>query len=245
MTLLRKAAVGVSDFVVRHASAGSREWAEGLAREVEFIDGDWKALGWAVSSLPVLLDRRAPVLRSLQDVPALAQKLGAASDSMDGTPVWIVPLVLGLGVAWMGVHMLRATGLMGRAGYGLAMCGWIVSLVAAQVERSRRKERLASPAGDWTLLYTGDVREWALYYKSELEFYIELPKSPFLWIKMFATVCLCVGLAISGDRFVDSAAGVMSVSIGLVPLALYRRRKMQHQLDRLNVLLAGSVDEGI
>jgi hypothetical protein len=48
----------LSSFVLRHASAGSREWAQGLAREVDVIEGDWKALGWALGGLPVLLDRR-------------------------------------------------------------------------------------------------------------------------------------------------------------------------------------------
>jgi hypothetical protein len=58
MTLVRRVALGISSRVVRWASPGCREWAEGLEREVEFIEGDWRALAWAVGSTRVLLERR-------------------------------------------------------------------------------------------------------------------------------------------------------------------------------------------
>jgi hypothetical protein len=59
VTALRSLAVRVSHLVVRHASAGSREWAEGLAREVQFIESDWRAIVWALGSTRVLLERRS------------------------------------------------------------------------------------------------------------------------------------------------------------------------------------------
>ena len=40
MRLVRRWAVGVSEFVVRRASPRAKEWAEGLAHEVEFVEGD-------------------------------------------------------------------------------------------------------------------------------------------------------------------------------------------------------------
>lgn len=44
MTLIRKLAIKISNEVVIWASPGSKEWAEGLAREVTFIESDWAAL---------------------------------------------------------------------------------------------------------------------------------------------------------------------------------------------------------
>ena len=54
MTLLRRVAVWISNGVVRRASPGAKEWAEATAHEVEFIEGDWAALGWALGSVRVL-----------------------------------------------------------------------------------------------------------------------------------------------------------------------------------------------
>jgi hypothetical protein len=75
MTLVRGLAVGISSRVVRWASPGCKEWAEGLEREAAVIENDWAALGWAIGSTRVLLDRRPAALTSLDEVPAIAQKL--------------------------------------------------------------------------------------------------------------------------------------------------------------------------
>jgi hypothetical protein len=70
MTLVRRVAMKISGGVVRYASPGCKEWGEGLAREVEFIEGDWAALRWAIGSTRVLLDRRGAPMTSLADVAA-------------------------------------------------------------------------------------------------------------------------------------------------------------------------------
>jgi hypothetical protein len=73
MTLSRRLALKISNGVVRHASPGCKDWAEGLAAEVAFIERDWAALGWALGSVKVLFDRREEPIRSLADVPAAAR----------------------------------------------------------------------------------------------------------------------------------------------------------------------------
>jgi hypothetical protein len=75
MILLRRLAKGISSRVVRWASPGCKEWAEGLEREAAVIESDWAALGWAIGSTRVLLDRRATPLRSLDEVPNATYKL--------------------------------------------------------------------------------------------------------------------------------------------------------------------------
>jgi hypothetical protein len=236
MTLLRRAAVGVSGFVERHATVGSREWAEGLAREVEVIEGDWKALGWALGSLRVLVDRRKPPIGSLQDVPALAQKLGAASSSMDGTPKWLWFLPPAWWAIQMGNRMLHAADSTKRFGYGLAMSGWIIYAIVMYIVRARQKERMASPAGDWTLFYPGDLGAWVLYYKSELENRLERQRSPLIWVGASAVYLVIAGWTI-GDFSMPSAIAA-ALGIGFVPLMFYSRRRLEQRLHRLNELLA-------
>jgi hypothetical protein len=55
MRLARRLAVRISKKAVEKAGPRCKEWAEGLAREVEFIESDWSALAWAVGSTRVLL----------------------------------------------------------------------------------------------------------------------------------------------------------------------------------------------
>lgn len=75
MTIVRKLAVWIADGVARWASPGRREWAEGLKREVAFIESDWAALLWATGSLRILLGGARMQLASLSDVPCAARQL--------------------------------------------------------------------------------------------------------------------------------------------------------------------------
>ena len=75
MTLIRRLAMKIAGVVVRDASPGCREWAEGVAREVEFIEDDWSALRWAIGSTRVLLDRREAPMSSLADVAERGRRL--------------------------------------------------------------------------------------------------------------------------------------------------------------------------
>ena len=54
MSIVRNLAQKLSDFVVKHASPGSKEWAEAMASEAGAIENDWHALGWAAGGLRVL-----------------------------------------------------------------------------------------------------------------------------------------------------------------------------------------------
>ena len=74
MTLLRRVATRISCGVVRRASPGAKEWAEATAHEVEFIEGDWRALGWALGSVRILWQRRETAVLSPADVPESARQ---------------------------------------------------------------------------------------------------------------------------------------------------------------------------
>lgn len=48
MGLRRKCAQTLLRLMIRMAPAGSQPWAEAMLRELEFVDGDWQALWWAL-----------------------------------------------------------------------------------------------------------------------------------------------------------------------------------------------------
>jgi hypothetical protein len=122
MTLVRRAAEKISRFVVRHASTGCVEWAEGLAREADFIQSDWAALLWSLGSLRVLLDRRPAPIRTYVDLKQLVDKF------VDGeTKRYAIPLCSVINVVTYGLlFFLRRGSAMDHIGLLIAAIGWVV-----------------------------------------------------------------------------------------------------------------------
>jgi len=54
MTATRRVASALLTMVTRQAPPDSREWAQAMVRELEFIEGDWAALSWALGSTTAL-----------------------------------------------------------------------------------------------------------------------------------------------------------------------------------------------
>ncbi len=50
MSAARKLASGLLRAIARRSPSGSREWAEAMLRELDFIESDWAALLWALGS---------------------------------------------------------------------------------------------------------------------------------------------------------------------------------------------------
>jgi hypothetical protein len=50
--------------VLRHAPADSREWAEAMLRELDYIEGDWAALFWAMGSASAIFRHSGCGLKS-------------------------------------------------------------------------------------------------------------------------------------------------------------------------------------
>jgi len=156
MSAIRGLAVRISGVVVRRASPGCKEWAEGLAREVEFIESDWRALGWAIGSLRVVLDRREEPLGSLAEVPKAAQRL--VETIRGGVGMW--PLISqGPLYYW---KLLDAKCSVERGGCWLIVFGSIIAATFLVVERCRLKEPFKDDVYD-------DILACARFYRAELE----------------------------------------------------------------------------
>jgi hypothetical protein len=60
----RKLAAKLLEAVVRYAPEESREWASAMLRELDFIEGDWSALFWALGSAAAVVRHAASNWRS-------------------------------------------------------------------------------------------------------------------------------------------------------------------------------------
>ncbi len=78
MSVARKLAYRLLNRVVRHASPDSQDWASAMLRELDFVEGDWGALVWALGSVTAVFRHSVP--RQLR--ARLEKRFGAAQGGM-------------------------------------------------------------------------------------------------------------------------------------------------------------------
>jgi hypothetical protein len=171
MTLVRGLALRISDAVVRWASPGCKEWAEGLAREVEFIEGDWAALRWAIGSARVLLDRRVTPIGARRDGPA----------AMPGWWVW--PFMVASQIFTSCISAFRASSWEDRIGWGLLAIGWLYMGTSSVL--NWLEDRKAPPISD--------IQAYWLFSRAKLERRLGRYRSVRRWFPVLATVSFCTG----------------------------------------------------
>jgi len=60
MSPTRRLALRLLRVVVRNASSDSRDWADAMLRELDFIESDWAALFWALGSTTAIFRHSVP-----------------------------------------------------------------------------------------------------------------------------------------------------------------------------------------
>jgi hypothetical protein len=78
MSVARRLAYRLLNSVVRHASPDSQDWANAMLRELDFVEGDWGALLWALGGTTALFRHSVP--RQLQ--VRLEKHFGTAQGGM-------------------------------------------------------------------------------------------------------------------------------------------------------------------
>jgi len=153
MTRVRKLAVGISKWVCRNASAGTKHWGAASERELDYIDNDWEALRWAVGSTTVLLAgrRSASPITSLEQVPLLAKCV--ARQVRMRTAFCFVVVFLHVTCWSFLIHTVDSRTL--RAGIGLLT----VSLTIIVIQAYLRRWRGLPNSGDASSLRTELVRQ--------------------------------------------------------------------------------------
>ena len=227
MTLVRRLAVWLSETVRTNASPGCVEWAEALEAELDVIESDWAALGWALGSLRVLLVYRERPWRTMADVEQAAVRWRDRKGN--NTPAEIVVRNLGWLLSGLPVvlrHGHSAPGLE-RAGYWLFVSAW-ASLGVIPVTRLRAGK--VPPEAEGPSLIA--------FFRNDLKWLSNPLRSPAgLWMAVQVTL-LFGGLTLSqvyGWHPVINAvcvlcwAGLMALSVHSVRL---NRRRLA-QLDRV------------
>lgn len=234
MTLVRRLAVRISRQAVEAARPRCRDWAEGLAREVEFVEGDWRALGWALGSWKVLLRNPPPPLGT----PAEIARAGRihAGDREHVPPV--VALLMAIQAFNFGQRAIAPVGHLGdlqRVAYAIAaLCAAYLAVVTwMQTRMGPRPEDMEDSA-------------WIAFYRSEMVRLRDL-YSNFGALFGVAIVLFFAGtvVGLNGVRLPFLTAGML---IAFAPLAAIVRvnpgpvERYQQKIDEVDrVLQRGGV----
>lgn len=225
MTLVRRVAIGISMFVVSNASPGSKEWAEGLAREVDFIEDDWSALAWAIGSVRVLFGYRLAPIRSMMELTAAAEKF-AESKRHDVNDVWFAKNTLWIQALFLVLdsRYLHAAPGRYRVGNGMAVLGLLVLAIHGFL-RSRKK--LEVPDRDDLFGIIG-------FYRAQLKRLWDLSSLDF-WIYFVAPLSIIIGWLLAENGVFEIL--LCFVWMGCAGLFLQMRRNLRRRLEQIEALL--------
>jgi hypothetical protein len=224
MTYLRGLALKISNTVVDYASPGSKEWAEALAREVAFVEGDWAALGWALGSVRILFRYKKAPIRSFADLSSVAQKFAEAKRINQNS----------LGIMLLGFVCTYTLGFSDARSWpehtgGILIALGLFSLGILQLIHQRN--RLKVPPSD-------DIIALIQFYKAELERYYRFSG----WWAIGSVTFFCLGVPLTrhgGFRahpYWYAAFGLLWA--GAVLWFLLMRRANRRRLEQIDMLLA-------
>jgi hypothetical protein len=233
MTLVRRKALEISGWVTWLASPGCKEWAQGLEREVAFIDSDWRALGWALGSMRVLLDRREAPLRSIFEVPAVAKKYFEKRRSQIAL-TYLMCSIYGIGLSLVVFTVLS----IHRYPMDCLSTCLIVMASSPMFYRTWRYGRVVVVQPD-------NVIDCAVYLRSEMQQDIEFNCGWPTWAS-FALIWFSFALADLGAKG-SNAAWVHDSRLSLPMLTPlinihFHRQKLECRIDELTTLIATGIE---
>jgi hypothetical protein len=222
MTVVRRSAMGIAAFVVRYAAPGCRDWAEGLAREAEFIEDDWSALGWAIGSTRVLLDRREATVSSLSEAASKARHFLESLRRQNYSYLFFCQALT------YALRLLDANNRQQRAGCVLV----VLAGTYMGIFDLLRTRMVQLPPND------EDAEAWAFYYRRELE--RRCGPGAFVGV-VFSSAVYIVGVLLA-EREGAGAHPILGMSLAVILLCgtsffVWKRRQYQHQIEALEVIL--------
>ena len=220
MTCRRRLAMWLSSWGTLWATAGSKEWAQGLEREARVIESDWAALRWSLGSTRVLLDRRPASLTSLDEVPAATQKL------VEGARSWAcVFLFTSIMQGLINLLPFFLARIVRRpAGCALVVLASIITGAYSLIERRRLKE-------PWKDNIYEDLVACTSFYKEQLK------RLDSVWIYFSLWFCMTLNYYMHDKDMFDLwlFAGMFLFTLSVTQ---QKKRNNLRRIEEIDALLA-------
>lgn len=186
MRLIRTSSNRIAAFVVRYASSGSKEWAQAIASELNCIENDWQALGWALGGIRVLFSIQPSPLHSLEDLNEAARKhanrrLHAVNNGWFGTNIPLFAPLVACFSLLLQLAMHRQI-----ASNAVQLTGWLLLFPTTYL---RSREPNVPDLDDRTNLVRFYADEMAVLSRNSVSFFMLVAGLLFLicgWVMDFA-----------------------------------------------------------
>jgi hypothetical protein len=231
MTFRRRLALKIMRAVVRVAPPRAQDWALAILRELDLIESDWTALGWALGGVRIIFGPRDIPLLELSQIPRAAQKLAKT---------------------------IRRRTVVGSAItlFESVSFGWLVFIVPDPMQRIGCWLVVAAMMYLFGQLFARRAREVPLEthsfvcasaYRAELERQRDFHRGLWFWSRLLVMLpgplLFCAGgMAARPDRtrgFVSIAVVIIALCIIAVPLNLRMALKYQANINELDAVRSG------
>lgn len=221
-------ALKILNSVVRFASPGTKDWANAMLREMDFIENDWSALLWALGSTRILLKRRDVPVSSLADVPRAAQNFTKKIQRRTRSG-FVVTLFESLA---FGSFAFIFPNPIQRGGACLTVAAMLFLMYQVLARRPRE-----GPTET-------DFPACAVSYRAELERQRDFHRGWWFWsrwvIMLPGFILFCVGFSTARPETARinhwTLFCFMALAIAAIPLNLWLARKYQRQIDEVDAL---------
>ena len=152
MTILRRLAMRIAEEAVERAKPRCKEWAEGLEREVAFIESDWRALGWAIGSVRVLFQNPPKPLGNSAEIARAGRLFAGWREHVPP----VIFLIMAMQVFNNGLRVVLPTcrtGPLGRAGFAIAAVSAAYLAVVGWMDSRMRERPEDMDDGAWIEFY--------------------------------------------------------------------------------------------
>ncbi len=228
MSIVRNSAQRLADFVVRYASAGSKEWAEAMASELAEIENDWHALAWAAGGLRVLFYVRPKPLDTLQELNAIAQSY-ADRRRLQVNDVWLARNLVCLTTLLLALSALsKVFHGVDRLGNGLNVLGLLtLSFIHYFHSREPNVPDRDDPSGLVRFYRENLVRSTNVF-------------SLTYWLLPASLVLIATGYELTMTYSWERVLGVLW--FGMLMLFFSRQRSNRRRLAQIDALLAANAE---
>lgn len=225
---IRRLASAILTTSIRSAPPEAQEWGNAMLREMDFIEGDWAVLFWALGSATALFRRvEAPMPNSsdiLSRTQALMKKIQRRT--LGGYSACLVLIV------YFGWFIFIPPNGLARMGSGLTVAAMLYVAYQLHARRNRKLPSGIQPSA------------CAAFYRAELERQRDFHCGQWFWSRLIIVysgyMLFLVGLAVANPslelfvRVVGACAVVLFIVS--VPLNLRLSRKYQRQIDEIDSL---------
>ena len=228
---IRKLAFSILNRAVQHAPFESQEWGWAMLHEMEFVEGDWAALRWAIGGAFALTRGCNVPMSDLSEVPARMESLEkAARRQYRGG--YVASFIVIAGFAWFLFHVANP---LQRVGCVFTIVG--SGFLIYQLERNRRQRKAAAEAIE-------EMPTPSERYRALLERLRDFHCGRKFWSRLIlflpGPLLFLVGFRIAYPQLLSivwrEGGAFLALGALAIPLNLKLARKYERQIEQLDRL---------